>query len=372
MSDRHARKRSLDSDQSAVRRAALLTAWQVAAVSAGVVIVIVGLAVGFIIDQSRPSELLEKPAPGQDKIYVDANDVLLALIVLGVFAILLVSIASWLISRRAVTPLGAALQVQRAFVADASHELRTPLTVLDTRVQVLQRKLERGEPSEATVRALRQDARSMIDLVTDLLLVAEEGGAAGRVGASHQTDIRAVTAAAVADMQVLADERSIVVASDAAAEARVGMSDMSYRRCLVALIDNAIAHSPDGGRVAVSTSVDRRIVTVRVTDQGPGIRGIDADQVFERFARSEKSESQVPGRRSFGIGLALVRDLTARHGGRVLVEQTSPAGTTMRFELPRLTPRDVDRAAPAPRSAPTRSIADQRAGDTPGRYTGAR
>jgi two-component system, OmpR family, sensor kinase len=360
----------VDSDRSAVRRAAVVTASQVAAVSTGVVVLIVGLAVGFIIDQSQPSELLEKATPGQDKIYVDVPDVLIALVVLGAFAIVLVGAASWFISRRAVTPLGAALQVQRAFVADASHELRSPLTVLDGRVQVLQRKLDRGESYEATMRALRGDARSMIDLVTDLLLVAEEGGTSRRMATVHQTDIRAVTDAAIADMQVIADERSISVGSARSVQARVGMSEMSFRRCLVVLIDNAIAHSPDGGRVDVSTTVDRRTVTVRVTDQGPGIQGIDVDQIFERFARAEASESQAAGRRSFGIGLALVRDLTARHGGRVLVEATSTSGTTMRLELPKLTPRAVDRAT---RSTPVPAPGTHQSADaTPDRYTQAR
>ncbi|MGT2426682.1 histidine kinase dimerization/phospho-acceptor domain-containing protein [Amnibacterium kyonggiense] len=156
-----------------MRGAALRTAWQVAAVSTALVLGILGLAALFVVDQSRPTELLEKPVPGETKIYVDADEVLVALVVLGVVAVVVVGFASWAISRRAVRPLGSALRMQRAFVADASHELRTPLTVLDTRLQILTRRLERGEPYAETLRAVQRDTRTMIELVTDLLLVAE-------------------------------------------------------------------------------------------------------------------------------------------------------------------------------------------------------
>ena len=104
-------------------------------------------------DQSRPTERLEKPNPGETKIYVDAQrGARRARRARACSRSRWSGAASWAISRRAVAPLGTALRMQRAFVADASHELRTPLTVLDTRLQVLSRKLERQ-------RAVRRHAR---------------------------------------------------------------------------------------------------------------------------------------------------------------------------------------------------------------------
>ena len=327
-----AARRAVDPDKVAVQKAAARTALQVAAVSAGLVIGILGLAVVYVVDQSRPTELLERPAPGEQKIYVDAHNLLFALVVIGALAILMVGAASWLISRRSTTPLGRALRLQRAFVADASHELRTPLTVLDTRLQILQRKLERGEPHEATLDALRDDTRSMIDVVTDLLLVAEASVTGLRNDTQHGSDVRPVLLRAASDIGVLAAERDIAVHADAVTEARVGLSESSLRRCLVVLLDNAVAHSPSGGSVAASVATDRGRVVVRVTDSGPGIRGIEPSRVFERFARG--SDADRWNRAGFGIGLALVRDLAGGHGGRVSVESTSAGGTTMRLELP--------------------------------------
>jgi signal transduction histidine kinase len=313
-----------------LRVAALRTAWQVAAVSTAVVLGILGLAVLFIIDQSRPRELLERPKPGQAKIYVDANEVLVALVVLGVLAVVVVGVASWAISRRAVAPLGSALRMQRAFVADASHELRTPLAVLDTRLQVLSRKLERDEPYADTLEAARRDTRIMIEIVTDLLLVADASATEADGGPDAGCDLRPTVLSSVRDLQVLASERGLTIAVSVENEARVGLSQTSLRRALVVLIDNALGHSPEGGTVTVTAGVDRGRAVVRVGDEGDGVRGIEVDQIFERFAHGASTGQ----RRGFGIGLSLVRDLAVRHGGRVAVESTSDAGTVLRLELP--------------------------------------
>ena len=318
-----------DPDVEAVRRASLRVAWQVAGVSTGIVVGILVLAGLFIVDQSRPSELLERARPGETRIYVDATEVLIALVVLGAGAVVVVGFAGWVISRRAVRPLGEALRMQRAFVADASHELRTPLTVLDSRLQVLDRKLQRGDPAAPTLSAARRDVRIMIDLVTDLLLVAE-GSATGVGGPDGGADLRPVVLAAVQDLRLLADERGVALRVEVRNEARVPLTEPSLRRALIVLVDNAIAHSPGGGEVVVTAVVERGRAIVRVRDAGGGVVGIAPDRVFERFAHGPETGR----RRGFGIGLSLVRDLAVRSGGRVAVESTSERGTTMRLELP--------------------------------------
>ncbi|WP_162850668.1 sensor histidine kinase [Amnibacterium kyonggiense] len=320
----------MDPDVLSVRRAARRTAWQVAAVSTGLVVGIVGLAALFILDQSRPSELLERPVPGESKIYIGSTEVLSALVVLGVLAVIVIGFASWGISQRAVEPIGRALRMQRAFVADASHELRTPLAVLDTRVQLLERRLARGEPYQDTLTAVRGDTRTMIEIVTDLLLAAEAEATTISAAKQPETDLRQTLASAVDDLRVLAESRGVRIECRVAVEARVRISDVRLRRALVVLVDNAICHAPEGSAVHVDAGAERGVAVIRVTDAGSGITGVHVERVFERFAHGPDTGR----RRGFGIGLSLVRDLARRHGGRVAVESTSDAGTTMRLELP--------------------------------------
>jgi signal transduction histidine kinase len=134
-------------------------------------------------------------------------------------------------------------------------------------------------------------------------------------------------------MALVAGERRIRVDASAPQDAWVAMPEPSLKRALTALLDNAIAHSPEGTTVRVAASPAGRRVELTVADQGGGIRGVEPERVFERFAHAGE-DARPDGRRGFGIGLALVRDVVVRWGGTVSVVSTSDRGTTMRLELP--------------------------------------
>ncbi|WP_022882299.1 sensor histidine kinase [Gryllotalpicola ginsengisoli] len=321
-----------DADEQAVRKAAASVTRQISIATCALVVLIVILAVATVIVQSTPKELAEKAQPGETKIYIDAGAVLVALAVIGAGAILFAAAVSWVIARRAVRPLGRALQLQRTFVADASHELRTPLAVLNARVQLLQRRLGGSDPNAGTVAELRKDTETLIGIVDELLAAAggDDPAEPGQV-----TDASAVVADAVSALRLLGAQRAVDLELEAPAGLRVAIPETSLRRCVTALVDNALAHSPDGSRVEVRLAAAGRTVVLTVADHGPGIRGIDPERVFERFAHAEPDGALgLPRRRGFGIGLALVRDVAARAGGTVRVERTGPEGTTILLELP--------------------------------------
>jgi two-component system, OmpR family, sensor kinase len=344
---------SLDGDAAAVRRASRLVAVQITASAAVIVCLVVVLSVAFIFHESQPRELLEKAALGETKIYVDSGEVFIALVVVGAFAILVAGVLSWLVARRAVRPLGDALRIQRTFVADASHELRTPLAVLDARIQVLQRGLAHDhEPHSAEsagaelvddVAAIRRDSKALIDVVNDLLLAA----AADLVTTDGRqerdadvADVVGVVTETVESMRVLAAERGITIEleTDASARLRAAIAATSLRRCVLALLDNALVHSPDGSTITVRVHAMKNSLDVVVADHGSGVQGIDPARIFDRFARASASTAADPDRTraGFGIGLSLVRDTVVRHGGTVELRETSSSGTTIAFTLPRV------------------------------------
>ncbi|GAA3879880.1 hypothetical protein GCM10022381_22670 [Leifsonia kafniensis] len=327
-----------DSDAAAVGRASRIIGWQITAGATAIVLFLVAASIVFIIDQSQPAELLEKPKPGESRIYIDSTAVLVALIVVGVVAIAIAGVLSWVVARRAVRPLGDALRMQRSFVADASHELRTPLTVLDARIQVLQRGLAPGDPISPAVADIRRDTLALVAVVNDLLLAAASEAPEGAVPV---VDVVPLVERAVASMSVLGDQRGVGVEFDRDDLARhdgqvlAKIPAASIQRCVVALLDNAIAHSPNGSRVTVSLHVATSTFSLVVADQGAGIQGIDPAHIFDRFAHSTAPEFPSASPRSgFGIGLALVRDIAVRNGGTVELRETSPSGTTFVLTLP--------------------------------------
>jgi len=246
-------------------------------------------------------------------------------VALFVVCAVLMGLVGWLTARRAVLPLAQALRLQRHFVADASHELRTPLTVLSTRIQLLQRKLDRGEDVSGTVAKLRDDASGMTDVLNDLLLTVE-----GSPEHTTPTAVWPVLREAVASLQVVADQARVRLGLTAAADPTVMVPPRSLARAVVALVDNAITHSPAGAAVEVSVAVEGAEAAIRVRDQGPGIADADPDRMFERFAHG----AETGRRRSFGLGLALVSEIAQRNGGDIMIESTGPSGTTFLLRFP--------------------------------------
>lgn len=306
---------------------------QIALACAVVVVAIVAAVFLFIVSQVSPEELFEA-VPDNNNLDVGAEDVFRASIVLGMALIVLAGALSWFVTRRAVRPLGDALRIQRSFVADASHELRTPLAVLDARLQVLQRRLSDDDPSSSTVAELRRDARSLIDIVNDLLESAEVGGP---TTARVAVQLNPIVQLAVDSMRVIGDNRAIRIVVEGADPVWTFLAPTSVHRCVTALLDNALRFSPDGSTVVVAVTSTKSTVTIAVRDQGAGIEGIDPARIFDRFAHSGSADAGRGSsvRTGFGIGLALVRDIAVRNGGTVSVKESSTDGTVIALSVPR-------------------------------------
>ncbi len=318
-----------DPDRLAYRRSVIGIALRVAVVSAALVIAIIVLVVAYVLWQLTPNQLHEQPGPTDIHIYLDTIDLSVAVIGVGGLAIILAGIAAWLIARRAVRPIAEAARMQRTFVADASHELRTPLTVLNARVQRLQRMTPDEDRRRPVVDDLREDTQILINIVNDLLEAA-----AGTADPDGSADLRAAMDSVHRDMNVLAAERGVTLDVEPI-DARAGVSETQLRRCLVALTDNAIGHTPQGGHVRITATTTATRVTIRVADDGPGVVGIEPTRVFDRFAHGAPADAIATSTRTgYGIGLALVRDIAVRAGGDAVIERTDSSGTIFALYLP--------------------------------------
>ncbi|MGY4769670.1 sensor histidine kinase [Kribbella sp. CWNU-51] len=234
-----------------------------------------------------------------------------------------------LIGRRAVRPLAQALTLQRTFVADAGHELRTPLTLLSTRAQVLDRTLRRSSSSDEILRdsdGVVQDTKRLGEVVDDLLAAADPRGAEGHEPVDLAQVAEDVVASAGAHAQQAgvrlrwhADEGSLLVLGAASA----------IRRATIALVDNAIDHTPGDGEVRIAVRRHRRDVILAVSDTGPGIGPEEAQRVLRRF----DTGGHRAGRAHYGLGLALTHDVANRHGGQLRLAP-SEVGATFELVLP--------------------------------------
>ena len=253
-----------------------------------------------------------------------------ALAAASVLAVLAALALGALLGRRAVRPLAQALALQRTFVADASHELRTPLTLLSTRAQLLDRAIEASGLDgqlRADSRGVVRDVQRMGEVVEDLLLAADPGQDEPRTTSDlGELAVAAVDSALAHARRVEVD---LGVARADAGPHQVLCSVPAVRRAVLALIDNAVDHTPPGGEVRVRIGRRAAEVVLSVTDTGPGLRPEAAQDVFRRF----HSGGQRAGRRHYGLGLALTRDVADRHGGHLRLVPGGP-GATFELALP--------------------------------------
>lgn len=331
-------------DRDRVRRMARQIGLWTGVASAAVIAAGVGILIAVIRATSRPQggdRITAGSRPGgfvlndPDHIVVDVDGVVPWVIVLGVVGVALLGLIAWLTARRAVAPLAVALQAQRDFVADASHELRTPLTALSSRVQILQRRIARGEGIDDALERLRGDTAAMDDILTELLLAAQadQGPVLAAVA-----DAAVAVQAAVELIRPIAENAGVELQPDAGPGLSVAVPEVTLTRVCTALLDNAVQHAPRGTSVAIvvgsgggaTRGSTRGFAEFRVSDRGPGIRIEDRERIFTRFARGPETGR----RRGFGLGLALVRDVATRYGGSVGIESSSEAGTTFLVRLP--------------------------------------
>lgn len=239
----------------------------------------------------------------------------------------------WLVGRRAIAPLSAAMQRQRQFVADASHELRTPLTQIHTRAQLLRRSLADQPELAAEADRLVAGTRLMGDIVEDLLSAAQlESDQPAR----QPVDLAAIARAAV-DAEMPRAQSQLVdleVTVDAGPHVING-SATALRRVLNSLLDNALGHTQSGDEVSVTVRRDHNEVWLSVADTGSGFDPANGDQLFQRFARGQHGT----GRR-YGLGLALAQQVVQAHGGRIEAAGAVGAGASFTIVVPARSPAD--------------------------------
>jgi two-component system OmpR family sensor kinase len=229
------------------------------------------------------------------------------------------------VDAREVTPSN-----ESNYVANLSHELRGPLTVLDLRLQQLAYDLHATGAAARNLDLIRAEVRGLCDVVNDVLLlsradVADEAQSSGE----HSVASDVIGALSILDA---AAAMKLSVRGDRAIRACI--SPTSWRRCLMALMDNAIKHNRNNGRVVTTIGGQRRTVIIDISDSGTGVDPAVISRLFERNVYSD-SDSGPDARPSFGIGLALVHETIAHFGGTVSVLATGPTGTMMRVTLPR-------------------------------------
>jgi signal transduction histidine kinase len=220
-------------------------------------------------------------------------------------------------------------RAQQRFVGDASHELRSPLTTIISGLEAAEDHPEILNTGLAST-TLLPEAHRMRTLIDDLLLLARADEQSLLMG-TQEVSVSDVAEAEVA--RARHDARCAI--HSAISPARIVGDSTAISRVIRNLLDNALRHATSHVDVCVG-SQDREAI-IAISDDGPGIARENRTRVFERFVRLDSDRSRSSG--GAGLGLAIVAEVVAAHGGTVAIEDRPGRGTTMLVSLPQHTSR---------------------------------
>ncbi len=230
-----------------------------------------------------------------------------------------------------VERLGELVTAQRHFISSAAHELRSPLTSLRGELELALRRERSAHEYRETIERARADTVNLVNLADDLLALARAEGRA-RVPSDERATVEEIVDDAVqmargnaearrVEIRVSGDGRPIVVRS----------RRKEVARALRNLLDNAIAHSSDGGVVHLRVAYRDDVVEIAVEDAGPGVAPADVPFVFTPFWRGEGERATESGA---GLGLSLAREIARAERGDVVLDETFSPGARFVLKLP--------------------------------------
>lgn len=225
--------------------------------------------------------------------------------------------------------LDAAFQAQRQFVANASHELRTPLARAQTLAEVALADPEASVPSlKASHERVLAAGRQQEQLIEALLTLARSERGLDR---REPFDLAEIATALLAARRAEIAERGLTVETDLAAADATGDPRLAER--LVAnLIDNALRHNRDGGRVEISTAAEGDRVTLAIANSGPRIDPTDVERLFQPFQRLGADRTDHGD--GVGLGLSIVNAITSAHGATLAAQARPEGGLAVQITFP--------------------------------------
>src|SRR5215208_2420199 len=200
---------------------------------------------------------------------------------------------------------------RREFLSNVAHELRTPLMVASGNLQILQKGILKGEQLAAGIDTVSRNVQQIVTLVNDLLFLQEMDLV---LPDFQKVDMNEIGYAVVGKYAASAHDRGVSLKfTPSPALPPVWGDPKSLERALMALVDNAIKFSPQGGDVKISLSKNEPWVLVAVEDHGIGITKENLPRIFDRFYHLDRSANDLF--RGLGPGLAITRQVIEQHQG---------------------------------------------------------
>jgi two-component system heavy metal sensor histidine kinase CusS len=217
------------------------------------------------------------------------------------------------------------------FSADIAHELRTPLNNIRGEVEVTLGKSRSPEEYRETLGSFLEEAARLTRLIESLLFLARAEHPETEVR-REPVDLGAVLDSVREFYGATAEESGVQLGVEAARPVPAHLDRTLVQRAVGNLVENALAHTPKGGRIVLHGSRRNGEVLIEVADTGCGIAAEHLPKVFDRLYRADRSRTASTG--GAGLGLAIVKSIAELHGGTAEIASDVGKGTQVRLRLP--------------------------------------
>jgi signal transduction histidine kinase len=220
----------------------------------------------------------------------------------------------------------ALLASQKSLLANASHELRSPLTRIRMGLELI------GPSASPTFKAeIARNINELDQLIEEILLASRLDAREADMGTVESVDLIGLTAEECARVGAELDIQTSAVPQGSAISGELAVQGVAklLRRAVRNLLENARRHA--AGNIELRLIVLAKTVEIRVCDRGPGVPLELRERIFEPFYRLPGATERDGG---VGLGLALVKSIALRHGGRVFCENRPDGGASFVIELP--------------------------------------
>ncbi len=230
---------------------------------------------------------------------------------------------------RMLDRIDTAYKIQRQFVDDAGHELRTPITVVRGHLELLETATP--QQRERSIELCTGELDRMTRMVNDLLTLA--------IADAHGSDFLHLDTTDLTELCIDIEDKAHMVSGGRSelhsiAEGEVLADGQRITEAILELVRNAVKYTEDESTISINaTNLDNQI-TFSVTDHGQGISPETQQQLFNRFKRGDRPQSDQVPKKGAGLGLSIVKAIAEAHGGHVWVESNPGEGATFGITFP--------------------------------------
>lgn len=223
--------------------------------------------------------------------------------------------------------------LRRELVANVSHDLRTPLASIQGYLEtIFMKENEIDEERRQQFLDIIYQNTTMLNRLVGELFELSKLDARQSEPEKEPFSLTELAQDTVLDFQPRAEKQGVFLEADFSPELPFAYGDIAMvERVLTNLVENALHHTPSGGRILLQIKAAADALQCEVTDTGQGIASEDLPHIFDRFYRGEKGRQHKGGT---GLGLAIAQKIIEAHGGQISAASTEGEGATFRFSLP--------------------------------------